>query len=70
MTRISGRSRYAPRAVSSGSSASTVPDADADRVDLRPHAVRVPVGGRRGQRGPRARRRGDAAVERSSPPSG
>ena len=38
-TRVSGRSRYAPRAVSSGSSARIVPDADADRVDLGPHAA-------------------------------
>ena len=44
-TRVSGRSRYAPRAVSSGIVGQDRADADADRVDLGADAVRVAVGG-------------------------
>ena len=55
MTRVSGRSRNAPRARQQRIVGQHGADADADGVDFGPNALRVPVGRVRGQRRARAR---------------
>ena len=62
-TRVSGRSRNAPRAVSSGIVGQNRAAADADGVHLGAHALRMAIGRRRRQRRPAAGRLGDAAVD-------
>ena len=63
ITRISGRARHTSRAVSTRIVGEQRARSDADRRDLGPHALRVPLRRGAADRRPRARRRGDRAVE-------